>query len=406
MDTKKPLPLAGMKVVELATVVAAPVVGRLLANYGAEVIKIETPPFGDQQRRIANVYQMTTADGDNPGFDVFNSGKKKIALNLKTKAGMEVMEKLLEDADVFLSNVRMGSLTKMALDYESVHEKHPRLIYAHLSGYGLKGPDAQRPGFDYSTFWLKTGALSDFVPGGVTHLAPTYGFGDIVTAANLLSGILMAIIGREKTGKGSMVTISLYGTGIWTNAFNVLCTQPQFGMAYPPSESTVDPFSGWHVCADGKSVYCMTKEYRRDKLKFAEIYNMPELLTDPRFEDMDTIRESGVAAEYGEKVDRFMAARTSDEMIAIFEKYDIPYGPETHFADICKDEQAWANDCLENVTYPSGVVAMPKPPVKFSEYDQREFKVCGAVGEETHEVLNSLGYSDEDIDEMSKSGVL
>lgn len=406
MSEKKPLPLEGLKVIELATVVAVPTVGRLLANYGAEVIKIETPPYGDQQRRIANLYQMTTADGDNPGFDIFNTGKKKISLNLKTSAGVEVMDKLLKDADIFLSNVRMESLKKMSLDYDSMSAKHPKIVYAHLSGYGLNGPDAQRPGFDYSTFWLRTGALIDFVPGGVTHLSPTYGFGDMVTAANLLSGILMAVIGREKTGKGSMVTISLYGTGIWTNAFNVMCTQPQFGMEYPPPEQLTDPFNGWHICADGKSVYCMTKEYRRDKLKYSEIYDMPELLTDPRFEDMDTIRESGVTAEYAKKVTDYIAAKTSDEMVAIFEKYDIPYGRETHFEDVYKDEQAWANDCFEKVVYPSGPVVVPKPPVKFSEYDQREFKICGAVGEETYDVLSSLGYDSGAIEEMGKSGAL
>lgn len=400
------MPLKGLKVIELATVVAAPTVGRLLATYGAEVIKIETPPLGDLQRRIGNTYQMTVEDRNNPGFDLYNSGKKLVSINLKTTDGQKIFHRLMEDADIFISNIRMDSLKKMGLDYPTLSERYPRLIYAHLSGYGLKGPDAKRPGFDVSTFWLRTGALTDFVPGGVTHMLPTYGFGDEVTAANLLSGILMAYIARQQTNRGTMVTISLYATGIWTNAFNIVCTQPQFGKKYPLPSSSPDPFSGWFVCGDGKTIYMMVKEYRRDKATYAEIFDMPELLTDPRCENMDTMRDSGLMDYYFAKVIEVMKTKSSDEWIELLEKYDIPYGHEIHFADVYKDEQAWANDSFTNVEYPSGTLAVPNPPVRFSEYEQRAFAIMGGVGENTEEVLREHGFSAEECSDMRARGVI
>lgn len=403
---KQKLPLEGVKVIELATVVAAPTVGRIMASFGAEVIKIETPPFGDQQRRIGKTYQLTTDDGNNPGFDVFNTGKKCISVNLKTGEGQEIFHRLIKDADVFVSNIRMDSLIRMGIGYETLSEKYPGLIYAHLSGLGLKGPDANKPGFDVSTFWLRTGCLIDFVPKGMTHILPTYGFGDTVTAANLLSGILAAYIGKEKTGKGTMVTISLYGTGIWTNTFNMLCTQPQFGKKYPLPSSSPDPFTGWYECRDGVTIYSMTKEYRRDKEKYARLFNMPELVEDPCCEDMDSMRESGIIDEIYQKVIDAFKLRDSEEWLELFEKEDIPYGREIHFADVYKDEQAWINGSFESIEYPSGTVAMPRPPVQFSEYGQREFKISGSVGEDTEEVLRNHGFTGTEIEEMREKKVV
>lgn len=399
---KQKLPLEGVKVIELATVVAVPVVGRLLAHYGAEVIKIETPPFGDQQRRMGKTYQMVAEDHNNPGFDVFNSGKKCISVNLKTEDGLAVFYRLLEEADIFIANIRMESLAKMGLDYETLSQQYPKLIYAHLSGFGLKGPDAGRPGFDVSTFWLRTGALIDFVPKGMTHMLPTYGFGDEVTAANLLTGILSAYIGREKTGQGTMVTISLYGTGIWTNAFNILCTQPPFGKEYPLPSSSPDPFTGWYVCKDGITIYAMTKEYRRDKEKFAVLFDMPELIEDPRYENMDSMREEGVIDLCYQRVIDAFKTRDSEEWLTLFEEYDIPYGRDIHFKDVYQDEQAWVNGSFINVDYPCGTVAVPKPPVQFSAYAEKEFEIKGSVGEDTERVLRAHGYSSQEIDSMKE----
>ena len=161
---KKALPLEGLRVIELATVVAAPTAARLLADYGAEVIKIEIPGAGDSLRIVGDMHQMPIEPDNNPLFDAFNTGKRLLGLNLKSAEGMEILFKLLEGADVFLTNTRMRSLEKMGLGYEALKERFPRLIYAHFSGFGLDGPEKDRPGFDSTAFWLRPGTETSLPP--------------------------------------------------------------------------------------------------------------------------------------------------------------------------------------------------------------------------------------------------
>lgn len=151
------LPLAGVRVLELATVVAAPTAARIMAAYGAQVIKVEAPN-GDLLRPLGTAHQLPAEDGNNPLFDLFNAGKELAAINLKTPEGMALFHRLLARSDVFITNVRMRSLEKMGLGYETLKEAYPRLIYAHFSGFGLTGPDVDRPGFDSTAFWLRSGA--------------------------------------------------------------------------------------------------------------------------------------------------------------------------------------------------------------------------------------------------------
>ena len=198
------LPLSGVRVVELATVVAAPTVGRIMATYGAEVIKIETPG-GDGLRPFGKGHCLPTEDGNSPLFDLYNSGKKFTSLNLKTEQGQEAFHRLLTTADVFLTNVRYKGLERMGLDYETLKVKYPRLVYAHFSGFGLKGVDADRPGYDMTAFWMRSGALLDWLLPDSFPMRPTFAFGDVATASAFLSGIMMGLYSRNNTGKGTMV---------------------------------------------------------------------------------------------------------------------------------------------------------------------------------------------------------
>ena len=143
MEQMKKMPLEGIRVVELATVVAAPTASRVLCAFGAEVIKVETK-IGDEMRRAGEFEMVVCEDDKNPLFTIQNSGKKLTAINLKTAAGKEALLRLLEDADVFLTNVRMPSLKRLGLDYDTLHKRFPGLIYAHFSGFGAKGPDAAK----------------------------------------------------------------------------------------------------------------------------------------------------------------------------------------------------------------------------------------------------------------------
>ena len=161
MEQKKKMPLEGIRVVELATVVAAPTASRVLCAFGAEVIKVETK-IGDEMRRAGEFEMVVCEDDKNPLFTIQNSGKRLTSIDLKNPDGKAAMLKLLETADVFLTNVRLPSLGRLGLDYETLHAAYPGLVYAHFSGFGPKGPDAAKPGFDSTAFWLRSGPMADW----------------------------------------------------------------------------------------------------------------------------------------------------------------------------------------------------------------------------------------------------
>ena len=267
------MPLEGIKVIELATVVAAPTAGRMLSAYGAEVIKIESLA-GDDYRVAGNFERVVCEDYKNPLFTIQNSGKKLTSINLKHPDGKAAMLKLLEDADVFLTNVRTGGLQRLGLDYESLHERYPKLVYAHFSGFGPKGPVASDPGFDSTAFWLRSGPMADWQVPGSFPFNPTYAFGDMSTSSVLFSGILMALLGRVRTGRGTLVNTSLFASGIWCNAVSVVSHQPQFGGKRPLDPlRPADPFSQYYLCADGKWIGIFDNEYQRDLPKFAKLFD-------------------------------------------------------------------------------------------------------------------------------------
>ena len=401
------LPLEGIKVIELAAVVAAPTAGRILADFGAEVIKIETPVSGDPLRFIGDMTWLPHTKDNNPMFDHFNTGKKLTAVNLKSEEGMDILFRLLESADVLISNTRMKSLKKMGLDYESLHKRFPRLIYAHFSGFGNKGPDKDRPGYDTTAFWMRTGSVLDMVCEGDFPARPSYAFGDIASASYLLNGILIALLGREKTGLGTMVETSLFASGIWMNGTYVINTQPQYGNVLPHDRyEPWHPFSDCFKCSDGIWIAPLSKNYSKDLAFLDELFGLHELVEDEDYQTVTRMKESGKEAPMIRHLEQIISTKTSEEWKEIFEKADLPYEIVRHIKDIPSDPQAIANGYLETVEYPEGNAEMPIEPIKFSEYSKKPFKRQGYIGADTDEVMKEYGYSDEQISELKEKKVI
>lgn len=401
------LPLSGVRVIELATVVAAPTAGRMMAAYGAEVIKVETLG-GDGLRPFGKGHCLPTEDGNSPLFDLYNSGKKFTSLDLKSEKGQEAFHRLLSTADVFLTNVRYKGLERMGLDYETLKEKYPKLVYAHFSGFGLKGADADRPGYDMTAFWMRSGPLLDWLLPDSFPMRPTFAFGDIATASSFLSGILMALYARNTTGKGTMVSTSLLASGIWCNSAYVLNAQPPYNRQYPMERyDPWNPFAEWYQCADGEWVAVFEKKYATDRFIFAKLFDMPELAEDPDLEDLTKMRKSGKLPEVTKRVSEAFIKKPSQEWLRILEEHDIPSERLRHLKDICRDQQAWDNDCFDAVEYPDGAkVAMPAPPIVFPEYQRTAFSINQGIGEDTADVLKSIGYTEDEIEEMRVGKVI
>jgi formyl-CoA transferase len=209
--------LQGIRVVEAAMVMMAPSVGSILADMGAEVIKVEPPDGGDTLRQFHKLKGMPESDIPYP-FLQLNRNKKSVAVDLKTDEGIEIFHKLLETADVFISNVRPQALMKLGLDYESLKDTYPKLVHATGLGFGEEGPDAHRPGYDATTYWARSGMESTVFPleGWLGPTPP--GSGDLPTGLALFGGIMTALFNRERTGKGTNVTVSLMATGAWANS--------------------------------------------------------------------------------------------------------------------------------------------------------------------------------------------
>ena len=208
-------PLAGIKVVEWTTFVAAPVCGRIMADWGADVTKIETPD-GDYWRTYGPKMELPGEDGENPLFDLTNANKKAVTLNLRTPGGKEIMEKMIAGCDVFITNSRTKVLKKLGFDYESIKAKYPRVIFATITGYGDEGPEAHRPGFDIVSFWAHGGFMADMrVADGLSEPINSPGaMGDISTGSMLFGAVMGALYARSKTGRGDKVSVSLYGGAV------------------------------------------------------------------------------------------------------------------------------------------------------------------------------------------------
>lgn len=407
MPNKINMPLAGLKVVELATVVAAPTAGRMLCAYGAEVIKVETL-YGDEMRLAGEWEQVVCEGRKNPLFTIQNSGKTLTSINLKSEEGKEAFHRLLAGADILLTNVRMPSLRRLELDYETLREKYPRLIYAHFSGFGLEGPDAAKPGFDSTAFWLRNGPLADWQAPGSFPFTPTYAFGDMATSSVLFSGILMAVIGRAQSGHGSLVSTSLQASGIWCNAIGVVSHQKAFaGDRVNDPLCPSDPLSHFYKCGDGRWIGVFDNEYSRELPKFAALFDMPELLDDERFVSLEALRRTGATRELVEKLNAMFLTRSSQDWLDYLTENNVSCELMHRLSDVSQDEQALANGYIQPVEFEDGLnVMMPCPPVKFSEYRMRDYVPAGCLGDDTQRVFTDLGYTAGQIEEMRAKGAI
>ena len=222
-------------------------------------------------------------DDYNPLFDSLNANKRAISINLKTEKGQELMYGLLEDADVFLTNVRSEGLKHMNLDYDSLKDRFPKLVVAQLIGYGEKGPDKDKPGYDNTAFWARGGFLYSQAVGREGEKPyPLYmpmGFGDTACAMALEAGINAALLAAKTTGKGDRITVSLYGTAMWMA--NIMINGTQFGYHYPKTREISSPFGAPYLCKDGRWFMPQVVQFERDAPKFYRVIGCEDMLENP-----------------------------------------------------------------------------------------------------------------------------
>lgn len=396
--------LEGLKVVELANYVAAPTAGRILADWGAEVVKIENLE-GDTWRHYFATSVTPWDVNENPVWEIYNINKKCISLNLREAEGKEVLMKLLEDADVFITSNRPKALCAAGLDYDSIKERFPKLIYAMITGYGQKGPDCDAPGFDTVAFWARSGLMGDAVPKGGYPLNPPGATGDAMTGVALFGGICGALVERNKTGKGDLVETSLYGTAVWALAMMGTVTQECYGNMYPKTRDTGSPLITSYMSRDGEWFTLTIVDYDRYFRAVCAAMDAEEIADDPRF---DCYKNVMANREQTFKVleDLFKTFDYS-EIEKRLQKVGVTFQRLHHYSEMHKDPQALANDFMRVHTFDSGRSFMTAmPPIRLQNMGQTETKRAGRLGENTFEVLKTLGYSDQKLEELRNRKVI
>ncbi len=395
-------PLEGIKVLDLSTYVAGPGTAAVLADWGADVIKIEGPK-PEEGRKTGISVGCPIDDGCNPYYGSVNVGKRAISLNLKTEKGKEIMGQLLETADVFVTNIRSRALVRLGLDWETVHAKYPKLIFAHAQGFGENGPQKDDAGYDTVAFWAKTGLMTDLGEGD--PLVPVWGFADGFTNPILAGGIAAALFGRSVTGEGSKVMCSLYSLGVY--GLHTAVASTQYGDKFPRSRKTPSsPMANTYKCSDGEWIMISNFDDRLYPVFLDKIVGRPDLAADPAYNTQAAYPEKdGVVVPLA---DEAFAKKTSTEMAELLKENDIAFNILGHFKDIAHDPQAIENNYVVPYTHRDGSVSMmSKPPVKFDDYTVNEILPYPLFAEHTEEVLGEIGITDQDeVKKLAEEGVI
>ena len=357
--------LENYRIVELGVWVAGPAAGGVLADWGAEVIKVESPE-GDPMRRMLQVI-VGHGEPQSPPFDLDNRGKRSVVLDLKEEADRAELHALVQTADVFLTNLRVDALERLGFGPDQLLASNPRLVYALVTGYGSTGPDAHRAGYDVGGFWARTGVASTLAPEGTAPPNIRGGFGDHATALAMLSGILGALLERERTGQGQLVETSLLRTGMYCLGWD-LGMQMRFGRlgAARPRTDEINPLVNRYEAADGRWFWLLGVESQRHWPNLCRAIDRPELIDDERFVDARARRHH--ASECIAALDAEFAKATRDDLTARFDEHEVWWAPVLTPAEVVEDEQAIAAGAFVDVPEGPGAPAHRgvASPVTFS----------------------------------------
>ncbi len=393
---------SGLRVVDFASFIAGPGAAVILSDFGADVIKVE-PPTGDTQRIIYKVPPQPRAH-DNYPWHLDNRNKRGLALNLKSADSQEVLERLVKWADVLIVNTPHPARKRLKLEYDDVAAWNPRLIYADLTGYGDKGPDASLPGFDITSFWARSGLLGLTRDAGSPPTQPLAGSGDHATAISLFSGIVTGLYRRERTGKGSYVTTSLLATGVWSSGIAIqgaLCDAKFFPLhdRLKPTNAT---FNVYQSSDDHWFLIVTTPDHWRS---LATAIGRPDLLSDARF--ADPAKQAVNAAALAEILDKLFRSQPLAHWRDAFEKAHIPFGIVQTPAEVINDPQLHENDIIVPLEGAGGkLTSTISSPIQVHGVAKVPARRAPGIGEHNDEILEQLGFSESEIEGLQASGAV
>ena len=388
------LPLSGIRVLEMSHAVMGPTCGLVLADMGAEVIKVERAPEGDETRRLMGFGQGF--------FTFYNRNKKSITLDLKAPRGLALMKKIVASADVFLENFAPGTVSRLGLGYEDLSRLNPRLIYCSLKGF-LKGPYENRPALDEVVQMMGGLAYMTGPPGKPMRAGASVI--DIMGGTYGVIGILTALYEREKTGKGQYVLASLFeSTAFLMGQFMTLAAIT--GKPIPPMSQRISAWAIYEVfkSKEGEDIFIGVTSDRQWK-RFCEIFQIPHLLADPRLQTNNgRIQERSWLIPDLQKVFQKMG---KEEIIRLAENAGISFAPIARPEDLFEDRQMNEGGNLLEVALESGQRAkLPRIPLRIGNYDFGLRNHPPKIGEGTREILKSLSIPESEFEALRKDRIL
>lgn len=387
--------------IDCGTYIAGPAAAGIMADFGAEVIKIERPPHGDPFRYLSKVPGMPLSD------HLFcwildGRNRKSVALNLEQDAARDALLKLVRSADVFITNFQPALVQKFRVSYSDLQPANPQLIYAHVTGYGDNGDDMNEPGYDQTAYWARSGLMwSMHNADGEPCRAPT-GFGDHPTAMTLFAAIMLALYRRAISGQGSKVSTSLLANGAWSNANMIQAAQ--LGAKFLPRTSrrtVTNPLVNHYVTRDGKRFLTCCLDVKKDWPNFCRALGREDLIEHEHFATPALRHANSVPLV--EIIDRIVATKDMAEWDRILRSYGLTWAPVQTIEEAAQDPQMEANGVYDEI---SPGIRTVSSPFQLEGVKKAKPQMAPQAGEHTWEILESLGYSDAEIAALVEVGAV
>ncbi|MGO9450491.1 MAG: CaiB/BaiF CoA transferase family protein [Candidatus Binataceae bacterium] len=394
--------LSGIRVIDCGTYIAGPASATVMSDFGADVIKIERPQ-GDLWRLFSRLPGVAKSDLD-WCWILTSRNKRSVALDLGNPAGRDALIELVKGADVFVTNYQAQILKKFRLTWEDLRPLNDRLIYAHLTGYGDRGDDADEPAFDALAYWARSGLMMSVVGRDGTPGGARPGMGDHPTAMSMFGAIMLGLYNRERSGHGSKVGTSLLASGAWANACDL---QAKFlNAVFPPrvvSGPPPNPLAAGYITSDGKLFLLVQLDPDHEFPRLCEALGMPDLATSDLFSN-DAGRSQN-AAELHAILQSQFEARDIAGLRKLFKQYDIKWSLLPLLDDVADDPQLRAADAVIEMDHPtSGKIETINSPVFIQGAEKCKPVAPPEIGAHTREVLREIGYSEASIEKMIQSG--